>query len=250
MDTKPLEEIGFTNGESKVYMALLDLGPSTTGQIIKLADVSRSKVYEMLEKLITEGVVSFVIRENVKYYEAANPKVLIDLIEKKRAALSIQKKHLAKTIDALSKRTGIRKLPQTASVYEGFEGIRTIYNLVLENLKSGDEYFACQVEPEVFKDDFIKFIRDYHKQRAKKDIRVKLLSLEENRKNVIKAMSGLKGMEMRFTAKPMPLATLVFGDYVATFVWGKDPIGIVIRSKTISSRYKRFFAYLWSASKV
>ena len=59
MDTKPLEEIGFTNGESKVYMALLDLGPSTTGQIIKLAEVSRSKVYEMLEKLIKEGVVSF-----------------------------------------------------------------------------------------------------------------------------------------------------------------------------------------------
>ena len=249
METRPLEEIGLTKGEAKVYMALLDIGSSTTGQIIKTAHVSRSKVYEMLEKLASNGLVSFVIRENVKYYEAASPIVIMDLIEKRRAVLAVQKKSLEKTVAVLAQRHNLRRSPQTAHVYEGFEGIRTIYKLVLENMKSGDEYFACQVEPEVFKGDFVDFIREYHKQRAKKGVKVKLLSSEENRTVVAKAMSGLRGMEIRFTGRPLPLATLVFGDRVATFVWGSDPMGVVITSRTIASRYERFFTYLWKTSK-
>ena len=244
-----MEEIGLTKGEAKVYMALLDIGSSATGQIIKTAHVSRSKVYEMLEKLISNGLVSFVVRENVKYYEAASPNVIMDLIDKRRAALAAQKKNLEKTVALLAKRHSMKRVPQTAHVYEGNDGIKTIYKLVLENMKSGDEYFACQVEPEVFRGDFAGFIRDYHKQRAKKGVRVKLLSLEEDRKIVSKVMSGLSGMEMRFTGRPLPLATLVFGDRVATFVWGNDPIGIVIHSKTIAARYRKFFTYLWQTSK-
>jgi sugar-specific transcriptional regulator TrmB len=50
MDPKMLEEIGLTEGESKVYLALLKLGATKTGPLIKEADVSSSKVYKILER--------------------------------------------------------------------------------------------------------------------------------------------------------------------------------------------------------
>lgn len=250
MDTRLLEEIGLTNGESKVYLALLELGPSTTGEIIKVASVSRSKVYEMLDKLIKYGLVSYIVRENTKYYDTTNPGLLRELLDRKEKDILHQKRILSENINYFIKKRGSRRPLQTAVIYEGHDGIRTMYNLILENLKAGDEYFAIQVDPETFKGDFVEFIKTHHKRRAKRKVKVRLLCSEESRKNVLDVMKNISGMEIRFTSRSLPTATLVFGDRVATFVWENDPIGVVIVSKAIAMRYKKFFLYLWkTASK-
>ena len=57
MDTKILEKIGLTNGESKVYLALLEIGLSSTGQIIEKSQITSSKVYIILQKLEKKGLV-------------------------------------------------------------------------------------------------------------------------------------------------------------------------------------------------
>ena len=51
MDTKILTDIGLTQGEIKVYLALLKLGKSSTGPIANEAQISRSKLYSILDKL-------------------------------------------------------------------------------------------------------------------------------------------------------------------------------------------------------
>ena len=45
------EALGLTEGEKKVYKALLKLRSSTTGPIFKQASISQSKVYEVLDRL-------------------------------------------------------------------------------------------------------------------------------------------------------------------------------------------------------
>jgi sugar-specific transcriptional regulator TrmB len=51
MKTSDLVPLGLTEGESKVYLALLRTGPSTIGRIIKEARVSNSKIYDILDRL-------------------------------------------------------------------------------------------------------------------------------------------------------------------------------------------------------
>ena len=65
-----LEDIGLTRSEINVYLALLELGSSTTGKIIDKAKVSSSKIYEVLDKLIQKGLVSFIIKSGIKYFQA------------------------------------------------------------------------------------------------------------------------------------------------------------------------------------
>ena len=66
MNAKILENIGLTDGEIKVYLALIKLGSSTSGPITDKSGVSRSKIYNILERLIQKGLVSYTIKEKTR----------------------------------------------------------------------------------------------------------------------------------------------------------------------------------------
>ena len=56
-----LEWIGLNKSETKVYLSLLRLGASSTGPIINDSKTANSKIYEVLDKLIHKGLVSFLV---------------------------------------------------------------------------------------------------------------------------------------------------------------------------------------------
>ena len=58
MTVEKLQGIGLTDGESKVYVALLQLQTATKSAIVKESSVSSSKVYEILDRLLAKGLVS------------------------------------------------------------------------------------------------------------------------------------------------------------------------------------------------
>ena len=66
MEFNALKDAGLTDGEAKVYLALLELGSSTTGPIIHKSKIAKSIVYQILEKLMQKGLVSYVTKEKTK----------------------------------------------------------------------------------------------------------------------------------------------------------------------------------------
>ena len=101
MDTRPLEELGLTKGEIKVYLALIGLGESTTGPIVEESGVSVSKVYKILERLAKKGLASHIVKRKVKYFKAADPHRLIVYLQEKENQIKEQEKKLEKLIPEL-----------------------------------------------------------------------------------------------------------------------------------------------------
>ena len=79
-----LEEIGLTKREIKVYMALLEVGLSSVGQIIKKSGIPGSKIYETLDKLKKRGLISSVLKENKQFFQASDPKTILDFLDEQR----------------------------------------------------------------------------------------------------------------------------------------------------------------------
>ncbi len=73
-----LKQIGFTEYEAKVYLALLRVYPATGYQLSKESSVPRSMVYETLRRLHSRGVVLETVEERATLYRPLPPKVLID----------------------------------------------------------------------------------------------------------------------------------------------------------------------------
>src|SRR3989344_3319441 len=89
-----LQKAGLTEGEAKIYLALLKLGSSASGPIIKESKVANSIIYRILNSLIEKGLVSYTIKEKTKYFKAANPEKIIEFIEHKKDALDETKKSI------------------------------------------------------------------------------------------------------------------------------------------------------------
>ena len=70
MDISILEDLGLTNAEIKTYLALLELGTTSAGNLIKKLSMHRAAVYDIIELLINKGLVSYIIKANRKYFEA------------------------------------------------------------------------------------------------------------------------------------------------------------------------------------
>ena len=80
MELEILTEIGLTKSEIKVYLAMLKLGQTTSGKIVDEAKITRSKIYDILERLKNKGLVSFITKDSTKYFSATNPNNLLNYL--------------------------------------------------------------------------------------------------------------------------------------------------------------------------
>ena len=125
MFQKEFEELGLTKGESKVYSYLLKAGISTTGPIVKNSKVAYSKVYEILERLIRKGLISFIIKEKTKHYKALQPSRLNEYLEKEKKQIQNKEKLLTELLPKLQELKKDAK--SSAEIYTGLNGIKTAY---------------------------------------------------------------------------------------------------------------------------
>src|SRR3989338_501596 len=117
MNTEIFKQVGLTNTEIKIYLALFEVGPSLASKIASKANVERAVTYNILENLIKKGIVGHVIKENRKYFSAAAPEKLLDLLKEKEEAV----KEIIPELDKL--RQPLAEKP-VVEVYQGVEGLK------------------------------------------------------------------------------------------------------------------------------
>lgn len=79
-----LIKLGLKNGEARVYLTMMQIGPSKVGKTVELSRVSSSKIYGVLDRLILNGLASYSIQNNIKYFQSLEPAILNDYVEKKK----------------------------------------------------------------------------------------------------------------------------------------------------------------------
>ncbi|MFA5992680.1 MAG: helix-turn-helix domain-containing protein [Candidatus Pacearchaeota archaeon] len=250
-DTQILEKIGLTKGEIKVYFSLIELGESSSGAVIIKSHVSRSKVYEILERLKEKGLASEVIKQNIRYFQAANPEVILEYIKNKEKELKQQEEDFKKILPSLEEKQKFKEEKQEVKVFTGFEGVKTFWNWLLERLTKKDEYLAMTFPKEALENESIIYMfQDFHKKRAEKGINAKILSSEKE--EIIKKrmnFSQTKFYEFRSTKHILPTGIVIAGDVVSTFNWGKTPRVFAIVCKENADQYRKFFYDIWKETK-
>lgn len=78
---KNLEALGYTNYESRVFVALFTGNYMITTEIAKAAGIPRSSAYEILKNFTSQGICNEIETSSVVRYQLIDPKVVEDKIE-------------------------------------------------------------------------------------------------------------------------------------------------------------------------
>jgi sugar-specific transcriptional regulator TrmB len=239
MDTNILEDIGLTSAQIKVYLALLELGTSTAGPVLDKTGLQNSVVHMALNSLIEKGLVSFVKEGRIKHYQAANPKHIIEFINEK-------KERMEEMLPELLARAQIAKEKPEVTVFRGIRGIKELLYELLD--AGGKEHHTFGSSEKSLMLGEAWWIA-YHKRRAAKGIKAKLLfneSLQYWKAEIKYPKSSVRYTQTGFE----PLTeTIIRNDKIGLIIWSDKPIGTLIHQKEAADSYDKFFGLMWKSAK-
>lgn len=242
-----LLKLDLTEGEAKVYLALIELGSSTVGPIVKKARVAYSNVYDILNRLLEKGLVSFIIKSKTKYFQAVNPTNLVDYLEKKEKEIARQKQALQKLLPQLELLKDFKQ-GQEAEVFIGLKGLKTAYEKLLSGTTKDDEdlYFYIY-EKEYAKESDLFYFSIY--ELIKKVHMRGILNGYAKKSLFIKKYKNSPRLKIRFADFPIPGNIDICKDKVLIMSWKKPIMGVLMHSQSIADNLKEYLEAIWKISK-
>ncbi len=246
MDTAFLEEIGLTEGEAKVYLALLELGTTATGKLVKQAGISASKVYLILDRLAKKGLVGHVIKGGVRYFQAADPKRILDYLEEREREHAKKKQQVLSLLPQLILKQKLGAKRRKAEIYEGLKGVTNVFRNIFDELKRGEEYYAIGVS---YGDQEIPgmrpFFEKFHRERAKRGIKVSCLANASVKNKLVPTIYRLSKIKFLPEELITNVQIMFYHDKTFIILWSKDPMGFLIYNEEIVSSFRQYFDFLW-----
>ncbi len=246
-----LISLGLTDTEAKIYLAVLELGPSSAAIIAKQANIKRTTGYSALEYLIQKGLVSEIANTKEKLFKAEEPDKLTRLTRKMRRQVIEAEIGLEKLLPGL--KAIQKKLIEVPKVtfYQNIEGIKTII-----------EQAAFSAEPWHYFGSTEQLI----KSTSEKLMNEFALEVREKRKkinppvNYIITDGGYYKIKIFQKFEPQlrqvkifpPIAKaksafVIFGGKLGVLSYDNMPFGAIIESREVAELVKMLFEIIWNS---
>ena len=234
-----LKEYGLTEKEIKIYLTLLSLGNVNLQEISKRVDIPRTTVYNTLTYLHQKGLISKIIKKGVTFYEASDPKKLLDNLKEKA-------KLMETILPELESLKELKKSSSGVEIYQGFKGISTILSDIFK-VKQQIYYFGSYSKSV----EILKHLPEHYRTiRLDNKIPAKIV-IDPFDEETFHRTTYKKITEMRFLKllKDFPCMIFIYGDKVAIYTVEGDLIGIIIKNKEVALAMKLVFEMYWKTAR-
>lgn len=247
MKLENLKEIGLSTGEIKVYKALLDLGISGLQKIQEKTGIERRNIYDILNKLIDKGIVSYTIEKGKRIYQCTNPNILLDLVKKREENL----KKIQEDFPSIKNLYETKKPNIKVEIYRGKEAIKTLLQEMLDYKESfwmgGNSFENYKSVPKGLQ----YYFENWMKQRVKK---------KHMMHDLVSHGTSLEGLEPKKIKKHkkefykycqlpkgiyVPMVIIIFGNKVIQVQWGEEPFAVEMDSPKVKESFLNYFNYFW-----
>ncbi|MAF34893.1 hypothetical protein CMO91_03540 [Candidatus Woesearchaeota archaeon] len=229
-----LENLGFSPNEIKVYLTLNDHGSTKAGKIARFAKIDRSSCYNALKTLTEKGLVSYVIIGQIKWFQAAGPKRLLDYIKE-------QEEDVKSVLPELQKRHKAAKIEGQVRLFKGIKGVKSIFTDIA---RTGKDNFVFGSEGQ-FSERMPEFALQFDRLKKENGIRTKLI-IRKGRKELDDQTTEYRHLDK---VTESPAVTNIYGNKIGIVIWTDEPEGIIIENAAAAKAYKSYFDVLWEHAK-
>lgn len=247
MNLERLKELDLSEGQVKVYSAVLELGISTINRIHEKTGIERRNIYDILNKLIERGFISYAVEKGKRTYQCTHPNNILEQIKKKEESL----KELEKEIPQIKGLFDLSKPEIRAEIYRGTEAMKTMFNEMLDYKDlywmGGTSFGGYKAAPK----NLTLWFEQWMKTRVEKKIMMRDLvdygtwlkglepgDLKTHKKNYYKYCQLPKELQS-------PLVIAIYGNKVAQILWAEQSFAFVLESKEIRDSFMKYFNYFW-----
>lgn len=241
-----LANLNFTEKEAKIYLALLELGKGAVTQITRKAGLNRTTGYDILDSLVSRGLVSISGKEPKQEYIAEPPdKILIALTEQ----IAQNKKQLEQAKKLLPQLKSIHNVGERPKVkfYEGKEGLVQVYEDTLTSKETIKAFATVDDMHRTLPDYFPK----YYRRRAQKGIAIQAIIPDTK----VARERITHNKEEKRTSALIPADKFYFSPEINIYdnkvmiaSW-REKLGIIIESAEIADAMKKIYELAWAKAK-
>lgn len=245
---KTLERFDFSKNESSVYVALLELGLTNVGPIIKKTGLHRQIVYQALETLEKKDYVLSVTKGDRKHFQAVSPDAIVKRIEDTMSAA----KEILPELLKLQSRSADSVEVRTLYGREGF--IANLRDLVASAARCDG---AMRIIGGANDEDVYATLGEWYPEYvaiAKKAGVIKKLIAPKQKADQFKEKFAEEfGNQLRYLSVGLsaPTYTRMTPEMVTTEIYipGRDVTVIQIRNRAIAQAYIEHFNLLWEQAE-
>lgn len=242
------KDLGLAEKETKVYLALAQLGQAAAQEIAQEAEIKRSTAYLCLEHLKELGLISQTIRNNRRYFVAENPYQLLSLAEKEREKAQKREQKIMDLIPVIKSLSKQAKIVPKLNYHEGINGIWIVLHETLR--KNNNQYFIGSFETLLKVLGREEFTKNYTDKRRK--LGNKIYNICDQFKQPHRGFfSDPNFREIKYLPKNIKTTSSIwfYDNRLILFNFTKPYSATVVESIEIVSLLKFMFGFVWQALK-
>lgn len=239
-----LKQLGFSEKEIKVYLALLKNGPSSVRTLAQASGINRGTTYDILKSLKEGGLVSFYHKDTKQFFVAEDPSALNKTLEQKIGNLKEVKQNLIHIIPELKSLFNEAGDKPVVKYYEGQSGVKTVLSDVLEVTESSKEKRYSVFSSAAIREYIYKAYPNFTKDRIRKKIKIRAIGL--GHKGTKAELAEKKSLN---TKKSPPTYILIYPGKVAMISVNsaKQPLALIIEDEALFSTQQQLFDFIWQS---
>ena len=239
MYEEQLAELGLTDNEVRIYLALLKGGSMNPSEISQKLGLHRGYVYDALDRMQEKGVVSSLLQDNKKQFKVVPPENIIEL-------LKLKLENFKEIVPKLNEISGSQREDTKVALHKGKRVYRILINDIISNLKKGDEVLLIGVDEQVLLQQVEPiYLEQYFATIKRKNIREKVIMKKGKKKYSISNVSH-KFLDEKYIGNT---EQIIYGNKVAIFILGNPYYLVIMENEDIADTYRKQFSLMWKIAK-
>ncbi len=239
-----LLDLGLSDKECDVYVAMLELGPTSVQDIAKKAGVNRSTTYVMIESLRKRGLASTFEKGRKILFSAENPERLMSIISEHMGLLNTKRDRLSATLPRLMAIFNAVEDKPKVRFFEGDEGLISIREEIANSKEPIWELYAVD---EMLM-DLVSIEPEMRIERTKKISGRALISVKPGFKVPFFDINGIEVREIDYNKLPFTGDLGICGSRVYILSHRSRGLGVIIDSADIAEVMKALYEMAWSCA--
>jgi sugar-specific transcriptional regulator TrmB len=244
-----LTSFSLTEKEKNIFHILLDNGTLTASQAARLCELPRNTVRGVLDKLTQTGLVFRSKKANTNYYAVEEKEAIIKSLKRQKELISATLDSQIELIEEsaeLLKRNSVSKKKPTITYYDGYKGLRKVY----EDSLTATETIRAWASFDANAEAMPNYFPNYYKRRAAKGIAIR--SIHPDTPAARKGTTFNKNFLRECVLIPKEKFLInpeiqIYNDKVTIVSW-KEKFALIIKSEEISSALRAIFDLCYSTS--